>query len=240
MKEDDKMKDISKAVPGGTMPQVGAKQHMKASSGTMPTQASPKVSPGTSTAQASPKVSPGTSPAQASPKTAPGTLPAKISPKTAPEKTVAEKLPEKAVPEASPVQTMQNMTPIQPGPFGVMPTMMHQVPIICCPYLMNLQCPMIYGANLMGMNMMSGAMPFGAGPVSDDMMSYTGGGPAAQVTGGPVAGIPDSTMYPPVGMPDNTMYPLAGLPDNTMYQPYGMGVMPSMNNQYFAADKKGC
>ena len=132
MKEDDKMKDISKAVPGGTMPQVGAKQHMKASSGTMPTQASPKVSPGTSTAQASPKVSPGTSPAQASPKTAPGTLPAKISPKTAPEKTVAEKLPEKAVPERRRCEQC-NMTPIQPGPFGVMPTMMHQVPIICCP-----------------------------------------------------------------------------------------------------------
>jgi hypothetical protein len=164
-------------------------------------------------------------------------MPAQTPPKKSPEKTVAETLPEKTAPEALPVQTMQNaapaqamqnMAPVQSGPFGVMPSMMQQVPIICCPYLMNLQCPMIYGANLMGMNMMNSAMPFGAGPVSDDMIPYMGGSPAAQVAGGPVAALPDSTMYP-----------LAGMPDNTMYQPYGMSVMPSMNNQYFPADRRG-
>jgi hypothetical protein len=52
--------------------------------------------------------------------------------------------------------SMMNQMPVQPNPMGVMPSMMNpmpMMPMMCCPYLMNMQCPMTNGQNVMGMNM---------------------------------------------------------------------------------------
>ncbi|MCX7708873.1 MAG: hypothetical protein N2484_03390 [Clostridia bacterium] len=35
---------------------------------------------------------------------------------------------------------------------GTMPQMMPQAPMMCCPYIMNMQCPMMYGQGTMDMN----------------------------------------------------------------------------------------
>jgi hypothetical protein len=68
-----------------------------------------------------------------------------------------------ASPNISPMPNIPNMAPIPQSPMGVMPSMMHQVPMMCCPFLMNMQCPMPFGPNVMGMagNVMPGmnAMP---------------------------------------------------------------------------------
>jgi len=181
MKEDIKMKDIRRAVPGGTMPQVGAMQHMQAVPKTSPAKSEQNVSPvqgaaDTSQAQTASNVSPA--------QTVPGVMPAQTN--------------------VSPVQKVSDDMPVQTGPAGVMPAMMNQIPIICCPYLMNMQCPMTYGANVMGMNMMNNAMFPGVSPVSDNLMPYAGN-----------AG------------------PMMGSAGNNMYQLPAMGIMPSMNNQYF-------
>lgn len=59
-----------------------------------------------------------------------------------------------AMPNMLPAQTSPNISPIQPNNMGaVMPSMMQQMPLVCCPFLMNMQCPMTYGSNVMGMGM---------------------------------------------------------------------------------------
>ncbi len=200
MKDDVKMKDIRNAVPGGTMPQVGAMQQMQAAPKTSPVKAAPKVSP----TQAAPKVSPvheaqNVSPIQAAPKAPP----AQTLPNILPVQTMPGMMPIQAAPNESPMQPIPDDMPVLAGPAGVMPSMMHQIPIMCCPYLMNMQCPMTYGANVMGMNMMNNPMLTGVSPAMDNMMPY--GGNAGQVMG----------------------------TANNMYALPGTGVMPSMNNQYF-------
>ncbi len=170
MKEDVKMKDILNAGPKGTMPQVGAMQHM---------QASPKVSP----AQASPKVSP----AQATPKASPiqnthGVMPMHNKPNVMAEQFLPNVMPAETMPQMLPMQKMSEEMPVQAGPGSVMPSMMYQIPIMCCPYLMNMQCPMTYGSNQM--------LP-AVSPTQGNMMPYT------------------SNTAPVMG-PANNMYPMPG------------------------------
>jgi hypothetical protein len=226
MKKDARIKEISKAVPGGTMPLIGAKPQLQAAPGTSPVQAPPitmpiKTDPKTTPEKAVPKISPDKAAAEALPgkttskippaKTVPdafaatavpGAQSVQTMPKAAPLHTAPDKMIMQAAANAVPAGTIQENMPVQPGPAGIMPSMINQIPIMCCPYLMNMQCPMLYGANLMGMDMVNSAMHFGTGPVTSDMMPYTGGGSMAMIPGSPV------------------------------YPPYGMGVMPSMNNQY--------
>ena len=207
MKKEDVKKDITKAVPGGTMPHLGPKQHMKAAPEILPAQKTLKTSPAKTAPKASPeKTAPNISPVNI----VPGNAPTLAAPDMSPMQAMPNALPVQATPDkmmtqaaanAAPVSKMPDDMPVQPGPAGVMPSMMNQVPIICCPYLMNMQCPMIHGANLMGMNMMNGAMPFGTGAFPDNMMPYTAGGP------------------------------VMGLPGNNMYPPYGMGAAPYMNDK---------
>jgi hypothetical protein len=165
MKEDVRMRNIRNAVPGGTMPQVGAMQQMQAVPKTAPAQTAPKVSP----AQTSPKASP----AQTEPKASPAQMEPKVSPAQAmpnvsPAQTMPDMMPMKTDANMGPMQPFQDDMPVLAGPAGMMPSMMNQIPIMCCPYLMNMQCPMLYGANTMGMNMMSNMMPYtgNAGPVA--------------------------------------------------------------------------
>lgn len=229
MKEDVKMKDIMNAAPKGTMPQVGAMQHMQAAPKVSPQQTAPKVSP----AQTAPKVSPAqtnpkVSPAQGTPKEAPAkpisdVSPAQALPNVSPAKPISDVSPVQSMPNIMPAQTMPNVMPVemmqnvspmqmmpdnmpvQAGPAGVMPSMMNQIPIMCCPYLMNMQCPMTYGANVMGMNMMNNAMIPGVSPAAGNMMPYMG-----------------------------NAAPFMGAAENNMYGMPGMGTLPvSMNNQYF-------
>jgi hypothetical protein len=212
MKEDVKMKDIMNAAPRGTMPQVGAMQHMQAAPKVSPAQTPPKVSP----AQTVPKASP----AQSMPKE----QQAKPAADTMQSKQMQDVSPAQAIPDVSSVQPMQNMMPagamqnvspmqmmsenmpVQAGSYGVMPSMMNQMPIMCCPYLMNMQCPMTYGANVMGMNMMNNALMPGVSPAAGNMMPYAG----------------------------NTA-PFMGASDNNMYGMPGMGTLPASMNQYFPA-----
>ncbi|NLK88224.1 MAG: hypothetical protein GX279_12165 [Clostridiaceae bacterium] len=202
MKEDVKMKDIMNAAPKGTMPQVGAMQHMQASPKASPQQAPPKVSP----AQTAPKASPAqnmqkVSPAHSLPKVSPANSISDVLP----AQTMPNIMPAEIMQNASPMQMMPDNMPVQAGPAGVMPSMMNQIPIMCCPYLMNMQCPMTYGANVMGMNMMNNAMLQGVSPAAGNMMPYMG-----------------------------NAAPLMGAADNNMYGMPGMGTLPvSMNNQYF-------
>ncbi len=197
MKEDVRMKDIRNAVPTGTMPMVGAMQQMQASPKVMPAQAAPNVSP----LQTAPKVSPAQTTPKVSPtQIAPNVMPAGIMPaQSMPNIMPAE------MQNVSPMQMMPENMPVMAGPGGLMPAMMHQIPIICCPYLMNMQCPLLYGANVMGMNTMNDTMLPGVSPAAGNMMPYAG-------NAAPVMGAANNNMY---GMP-------------------GMGTMPaSMNNQYF-------
>lgn len=218
MKEDVKMKDIMNAAPKGTMPQVGAMQHMQAAPKAAGQQMSPKVSP----AQTMPKVSP----EQSTPKVTPAkpvsdTMPAKqnsspeqtpqnVSPtqpvqNVSPAQSLQNVMPAEAMQNVSPMQMMPGNMPVQPGPAGMMPSMMNQIPLICCPYLMNMQCPMTYGANVMGMNMMNNPMLSGVNPAAGNMMPYMG-----------------------------NAAPMMGAADNNMYGMPGMSVLPaSMANQYF-------
>lgn len=199
MKEDVKMKDIMNAAPKGTMPQVGAMQHMQASPKVSPQQTPPKVSP----AQAAPEVFP-----------APKVSPVQNMPKVPPTQSMPDLMPAQTMPNVMPAETMNNLLPmqmmpdnmpVQAGPGAVMPSMMNQIPIMCCPYLMNMQCPMTYGSNVMGMNMMNNAMLPGVSPAAGNMMPYAG-------NAAPVMGAASNNMY---GMP-------------------GMGTLPaSMSNQYF-------
>lgn len=75
----------------------------------------------------------------------------------------------------SPVQTEVNVLPVQPGPSGVMPSLAgQQAPIMCCPYLMNMQCPMIHGQYSAGMGMMNNTMFPGVGPMPGNIGAFTG------------------------------------------------------------------
>lgn len=75
-------------------------------------------------------------------------------------------LPAQAYPNTMPVQQMNNM--------GVMPAMTNQMPIVCCPYLMNMQCPLTYGQNVMGANMMNNLMYPGVSPIMGNVSPVLG------------------------------------------------------------------
>jgi hypothetical protein len=85
-------------------------------------------------------------------------------------------LPAQNIKNVSPVQTEPNVLPVQPGPSGVMPSMAGQAPIMCCPFLMNMQCPMMHGQYSMNMGMTNnmmfpgvGLMPGNIGPMTGNM-----------------------------------------------------------------------
>lgn len=224
MKEDIKMKDHMNAEPTGTMPHVGAMQHLHTAPNaspvhTAPTNAAPVKSPNVSPVQTAPKVSPvHTSPAnseaaQTTPNVSPvytpptNVAPVQPSPYMSPYQAMPNVMPNlmpSMGPNVSPMQYAPNQMPVQQYPAGVMPSMMNQAPLMCCPYLMNMQCPMTYGQNIMGMDMMNNGMPSGINPYSGNLGTMQG-------NMNPVPGIAGSGMN---GMPD-------------------AGTMPVMNNRYF-------
>lgn len=139
MKEEAKIKDNILAEPKGTMPKVGAMQNM---------QAVPAVPPFT----------PASTPVNPNPV---GVMPAMPN-------TMPVQMP--AMPNTMPVQmpAMANTMPVQmPAMPNTMPVQMPmpiQAPMICCPYLMNMQCPLTHTQAAMGMNMPNSAMFPGAVP----------------------------------------------------------------------------
>ena len=147
----------------------------------------------------------------------PKVMPAKPISEVSPTQSMPNVSPAHSMPDVMPAGTMQNVPsmqpmqpmpenmPVQAGPGGMMPSMMNQIPIMCCPYLMNMQCPMTYGANVMGMNMMNSPMLPGVSPAAGNMMPYMG----------------------------NTA-PVMGAAENSMYGMPVMGTLPaSMSNPYF-------
>ncbi len=148
MKEVVKMKDNIFAEPTGTMPQVGAMQHMQANPNISPVQSAPKASP----VQTEPKASPV--------QTAPNVSPVQTLPETLP----IQPNPAAVMPFAMGQMPMMNQMPMM----GQMP-MMNQLPIMCCPYLMNMQCPMTNGQNVMGMNIANNMMYPAVGAGLGDM-----------------------------------------------------------------------
>ena len=117
-----------------------------------------------------------------------------------------------AAPNVLPVQpnlmgTMPSMMsnmgtmPSMMSNMGTMPSMMNSMPVMCCPYLMNMQCPMTYGHNVMGMNMMNSPMHPGASPISGNMNPMLG---AANYGMNPMPGM---GMMPAM----NQYYPMGGL-----------------------------
>ena len=153
MKEDVKMKENMNAGPMGTMPQVGAMQHMQAAPNVLPMQAAPNV------------------------------------------------LPMQAAPNVLPMQTAPNAYPMQSNPMGIMPSMMNQMPMMCCPYLMNMQCPMTNGQNVLGMNMMNNPMYPGVSPISSNM------NPVLGVANNGMNAMPGMGMMPAM----NQYYPMGGM-----------------------------
>ncbi len=133
-----------------------------------------------------------------------------------------KQMPEKTAPKLSPVQADTNTLPVQSTAnkdlAEVMPYMMNpmpvmsQMPMMCCPYLMNMQCPMLYNQNVMGTGMMnSGSL--GGMPVN-------------------VHGNPNPVMgasNPVLGAAN----PVLGASNNSMNAYPGMGMMPVVNNPYF-------
>ena len=108
------------------------------------------------------------------------------------------------MPQVGAMQQMQaapGISPIQPNPMGVMPSMMNQMPVMCCPYLMNMQCPMTYGHNVMGMNMMNNPMYPGVSPISGNVNPMLG---AANVG---MNSMPGMGMMPAM----NQYYPMGGM-----------------------------
>ena len=178
MKEVVKMKENIFTEPIGTMPMVGAMQHMQANPNVLPAQTIPNVSP------------------------------VQNAPKESPMQSAPNVSPIKSVPggNVSPVQTLPENMPIQPSPAAIMPSSMNQMPvmsqmpmmnqipnmgqmpmmsqmpnmgqmpIMCCPYLMNMQCPMTYGSNTMGMNMLNNMMYPAVSPASGNMGALPGMG----------------------------------------------------------------
>lgn len=106
-----------------------------------------------------------------------------------------------AAPKVLPMQAAPNVLPMQPNPMGVMPSMMNPMPAMCCPYLMNMQCPMTYGQNVMGMNMMNNPMYPGVNPMAGNM--------------NPMLGAANNGMNPMPGMgmmpAMNQYYPMGGM-----------------------------
>ena len=108
------------------------------------------------------------------------------------------------MPEVGAMQQMQaapNYMPMQSNPMEVMPTMMNQMPVMCCPYLMNMQCPMTYGQNVMGMNMMNNPMLPGVSPATGNMSPVLG------AANNGMNGMPGMGMMPP----RNPYYPMGGM-----------------------------
>jgi len=89
-------------------------------------------------------------------------------PKTMPVQAAPNVLPEKAVPQTQKVQEHTETMPVQPNPAAVMPSAMNQMPIMCCPYLMNMQCPMMHTQNMMGINMMNNMMHSAVSPAANN------------------------------------------------------------------------
>jgi len=107
-----------------------------------------------------------------------------------------------AAPNILPAQSVPNAFPVQQANAGVMPSAMNMMPMpmMCCPFLMNMQCPMTMGQNVMGMNMMSNPMFPGVSPISGNMSPVLG---AANNSMNGVAGM--GTMPQP-----NQLYPMGG------------------------------
>jgi len=107
-----------------------------------------------------------------------------------------------ATPNTWPVQAYPNSMPTQSNQMGAMPYMMNPIPVVCCPYLMNmLQCPMANGQNVMGMNMMNNPMYSGVSPISANT--------------NPVLGAANNGMNSMPGMGTmpamNQFYPMGGM-----------------------------
>lgn len=108
------------------------------------------------------------------------------------------------MPTVGAMQQMQAAPNVSPMPnipqshMGVMPSMMQQVPMICCPFLTNMQCPMPFGPNVMGMA--GNAMPaMNAMPGMNTM-------PAMNV-------MPEMNAMPGMGVlpTTNQFYPMGGM-----------------------------
>lgn len=84
-----------------------------------------------------------------------------------PSQAAAPQAPQQIhVPEMQQMQQMQQMPQMQPTPHTIYtphmsqmpgyPEYMPQMPLICCPYLMNIQCPMLQG-DMYGTGYMQGS-----------------------------------------------------------------------------------
>jgi len=105
-----------------------------------------------------------------------------------------------AAPNMLPAQANQNAMPMQqPNNMGVMPAMMNQMPMMCCPYLMNMQCPMTYGQNVMGMNMMNNLMYPGVSPISGNMSPVLGAAENGMNSMPGMGMMPATNQYYPMG-----------------------------------------
>lgn len=106
-----------------------------------------------------------------------------------------------AAPNALPAQAYPNIMPAQQtNKMGVMPSMMNQVPVICCPYLMNMQCPMTYGQNVMGANMMNNLMYPGVSPMTGNMSPVLGAAESGMNSMPGMGVMPAANQYYPMGM----------------------------------------
>lgn len=97
------------------------------------------------------------------------------APKTMPVQAAPNVLPEQTIPKAQQAQAQSETMPVQPNPANVMPFAMTQMPIMCCPYLMNMQCPMMHTQNMMGMNMMNNMMHSAVSPSANNSGYLPGG-----------------------------------------------------------------
>jgi len=143
----------------------------------------------------------------------PKQMPEKIAPKPSTVQAAANTLPAQSTgnKDLLPVQTLPADFPTQSNQADLMPYMMNpmptmnQMPMMCCPFLMNMNCPMLYDQNVMGMGMMNtgnmGYMPIN------------------------VQGAPNPVM--------SASNPVMGASNNSMNAYPGMGMMPVTNNPYF-------
>ena len=78
----------------------------------------------------------------------------------------------KPMPEVSPAQYNKPMPEVSPAQYvQPMPSMM---PMMCCPYLMNMQCPMTYAQNMFANPMMNSMLP-GVSPAMANPNQMMGG-----------------------------------------------------------------
>lgn len=141
----------------------------------------------------------------------PGQLPAQTAPKLSPMQGADNKdlFPAQTLPAGIPVQSSKSeLMPYMMNPMPVM----NQMPMMCCPYLMNMQCPMLYGQDVMGMDMMKNGN-MGYMPVN------VHGNP------NPVLGASNPVL--------GASNPVLGASNNSMNAYPGMGMMPVTNNPYF-------